>query len=812
MKLFYRHISNFTIRHWGTIIVVTVILTGLATYTSSFLGFKGDFIDLLPPHSQSVKDLNIIKERVGGEGYLVLVLEGGETQKKKEFTEKLVPELKKFKEVTYVEYKFDKTFFEDRNLLYIDESDLKTLETRLQEKIQYERNKVNPFYINLLDEKNDFNIDDIKEKYSKAEIKDYYITKNPERLVLLIKPHGFASDLNFCKRLLAKTQSAIAALDPTSFDPALTVKYTGRYVTRIEETDFMFSDLKLTTIIALIGIFSLLSLYTRSLTTTLFIGAPLMISLMYELAFATLTIGYLNLVSSILLGILSGMGIDYSVHLYLRYLEERRNHKSLEQAIHIIHSSTGKPMLLAGITTVAACLGLSPSEVVGFSQFGWVCGSGIVFCMLNSYFLLPALIIAREKIKPMRYKMALVTAPHDFLHYPKKYPKPYATLAVFAVFGLISLWGITQIHFDYDFRKLSADKNKTLALQEEISDAFGVSLSPTIVYSPKLEDIPKISDVLTQVKKSTPSSTIKEGLSLFSYVPEHQEEKIPHIRQLGEIGQDKVLRFLEGEPKQQIENLKRWAQVRPFGINDLPQHLRQQFDAANGYTGSFLFVFPAIDLWQGKDVIRYANEIRIFKEKAQKKDLNISIASEAVIFSDILTLIETEGPKAILFCFLAILLILWIDIRNIRSVFLVLTPVITGILCTMGVMYIFNIKLNFMNSVVFPILLGLGIDNGVYIQHRYQEMGQGSLRFVLRHTGAAIFLSSTTTMIGFGSLLFAVHKGLNSVGLLAFIGMASCFVVSMSLFPAILQILEDRSIHHAQKLAQVPPQEEIKKL
>src|SRR3989338_1144563 len=121
---------------------------------------------------------------------------------------------------------------------------------------------MNPFYIDLLEEKKEFNIDDIKNKYSTAEIKDYYITKNPTRLIVLIKPNGFAGSLEFCRTLLSKTQATIAQLNPKSFDTDLKIRYTGRYVTRIEETEFMFKDLKRITLISLIGIFLLLALYT----------------------------------------------------------------------------------------------------------------------------------------------------------------------------------------------------------------------------------------------------------------------------------------------------------------------------------------------------------------------------------------------------------------------------------------------------------------------------------------------------------------------------------------------------------------------
>lgn len=794
MNILLSKISAFTFKYHRLILLVTILLICASIYIVRSLGFRGDFVDLLPPDFPSVRDLDVIKARAGGEGYLVIVLETPNIEKAKVFAEELVPRISQLKEILYVDYKFDKPFFEERNLLFIDLEDLKTLQTRLKKKIDFERRRANPFYIDLLDEKDDFSVADIKEKYSKATIKDYYITKDQRRLVILAKPSGFANNLEFCRRLLSKTQKIVSELKPVSFDPAIKVRYTGRYVVRIEETESMFSDLKRTSVFAITGIFTLVTLYLRQWLAIFFIGIPLFTSLLYSMAFTTLTIGYLNMFTTVLIGILTGMGIDFGIHLYLRYLEERQKSKSVREAIHIMQSSTGRAVFFAAATTVAAFFVLIPTEFIGFSQFGWIASFGMILCFLNTYFLLPALLIFRENILPMKQKLHLVTPSQDFLIKSptlRRYPKPWATLACFGLFSLFSLWALTKIEFDHDFRKLSSDRYGTLALQEEISVDFGVSLSPTVVYANHPEDIPKLTENLNQIRDAKgEKSTVKKGLSLYSYVPEEQEIKLPEIRKLGEIARDKTTRFLEGEEAAHIENLKRWAEVTPFTVRDLPPPLIKQYTAVNGHHGSFLFIFPAIDLWHGRDVIRFSNEILEFKEKT--KEYDIHVASEALIYSDIFSLVKKEGPWALAVSMVAVFLLTWIFVKRIRSVFLVFSPLISGIICLVGIMYLFGIQFNFMNSIIFPILIGLGIDNGIHIYHRYREAGPGSLRFVLQKTGDAIFLSSTTTMLGFGALLIAFHKGLQSIGLLAVVGMGICFLTSVTVLPAILQILEDK--------------------
>jgi predicted RND superfamily exporter protein len=108
-------------------------------------------------------------------------------------------------------------------------------------------------------------------------------------------------------------------------------------------------------------------------------------------------------------------------------------------------------------------------------------------------------------------------------------------------------------------------------------------------------------------------------------------------------------------------------------------------------------------------------------------------------------------------------------------------------------MYLFDIRLNLYNMVAFPTMIGMGIDNGVHIYHRYREEGRHSLRLVLRTTGIALLATSLTTMVGFSGLIPANHPALVSIGTLSLIGLGCCFITAVTLLPAILQLGEKKS-------------------
>ena len=151
-----------------------------------------------------------------------------------------------------------------------------------------------------------------------------------------------------------------------------------------------------------------------------------------------------------------------------------------------------------------------------------------------------------------------------------------------------------------------------------------------------------------------------------------------------------------------------------------------------------------------------------------------------------------DSVVAVVLTLLVVTIVLFIDLRNIVHTLLVLTPLLTALVWVTGFMYVFDIKLNLYNMIAFPTIIGMGIDNGVHVFHRFREAGKGSLRLVLRTTGIALLATSLTTMVGFAGLVPAHHPALTSIGVLSLIGLGCCFITSVTLLPALLQMREQR--------------------
>ena len=119
-------------------------------------------------------------------------------------------------------------------------------------------------------------------------------------------------------------------------------------------------------------------------------------------------------------------------------------------------------------------------------------------------------------------------------------------------------------------------------------------------------------------------------------------------------------------------------------------------------------------------------------------------------------------------------------------------PLVVGILWMILVAFVSGLKMNVFNMVVIPTVVGIGIDSAIHIYHRYRNEGVENMDTTLKNTGGAVLFSSLTTFVGFASIAFAHHRGLNSIGVVASIGIVTVTVANLIFFPAFLKLLESR--------------------
>jgi predicted RND superfamily exporter protein len=140
-----------------------------------------------------------------------------------------------------------------------------------------------------------------------------------------------------------------------------------------------------------------------------------------------------------------------------------------------------------------------------------------------------------------------------------------------------------------------------------------------------------------------------------------------------------------------------------------------------------------------------------------------------------------------------ILLSLIIILRTTKFALLALVPLMLGIIFTLSTIALLDVKVSLYNLIGIPIVLGIGIDDGLHIVHAFRKSPGGGANSAMLKAGPAIFLTSITSMIGFGCLSFYNHPGISSLGIVTFIGVGWCFLSTLLFLPIMLDFLSKKN-------------------
>ncbi|MBT4608820.1 MAG: MMPL family transporter [Gemmatimonadetes bacterium] len=771
---------------------MSLVLSLVAGSFAAQLKIKADSANLLPDDYISVSELNRIKERVGGIGPLMVIVNGEELSACVDFIHALADSLEGSPLINSVirGRTAEMEFLSHNRLLYMDLDDLSDLHGRVADKIELETLKKNPFYMGFEeDEEDPLDVSDIEAKYEHYELsgydRNYYLTEEGNGVILRLYPTGVITDVKFTKRLLALLDRTIESLDAQRYHPSLEVTYKGSFKNASTQYTIVLQDLKSTAMYAFLGVLVLISLYFRRLLSPLFIVFPLLMSLSWTFGVTYLVIGNLNQITVCLFAILFGLGIDFGIHIFARYREARRRGLDIEQALIETVCHTGSALTTTALTTAVAFFSLLFSDFKGFSEFGFIVGTGILFSLVAMVVVCPAFIVLAERFGLVRLQQASVP---EHLIRRGRYPIPHLTLLLGILATAFSLYHVNDLSFEYDFKKLKPEVVQT-GPQASLPDKLKETRSPAIVLTEsRAEALAVVAEVKRIQAERGDSSTVLSVKSVYSFLPADQEQKLTLIADLRQMI-DANLDLLDENDRTRVDSLRQYLDVRILELTDLPEDMTKSFSSKEGEILNFVQINASVPLRDGRNSINFAREVKVIET-----DLGTFYASSPhIIFAEMLELMLDDAVIAVIVTLLVVSIVLVIDLGSVLSAALVLTPLLTGLAWVTGLMYVLDFRINIYNMVAFPTVIGMGIDNAVHIFHRYREAGPGSLRLVLRTTGVALMATTLTTMVGFAGLVPAHHPALYWIGTVSLLGLGCAFITAVTLLPALLQLLEGRS-------------------
>ena len=572
--------KNITQKYPGRILIVALLLSGFSIYISTGLSYDSRMDNLLPKDLPLIKEFNEVVAKTGGSGPLVVVLEGLGQDKAPLVISQLSQRFKKVSGTQYVDSQLPKEFLNNKQLLLLSRSELIQLELLVDQGIQYARDQLtgislgnelfNPEKLQKLSEDYQF-FDEISPFHKGKKQRNYYI---------FIKPKGTVADTTFTKGFVDDIQRAIDDSGLENKISNLKIKLTGSLIVRLEENTFIKHDLEKSALLAAFLVVAIILLYTRSWFSILLIIFPLLLSMTYTFAVTRLVIGHLNIISGFLVAILMGLGIDYGIHLYIRFKQELLKGRSIPEASEMVVTQVGRSGIISMLTTISVFSILSFSDFLGFAEFGKIATIGIISAFFTYIFIFPAQTIFYDRVawlgkpKPRLFILKIYNLYSSTPH--------FLSLGFLAVL-LISFFLLPHVKFEYDFQKLRGD-SPAAEYETKTTDDFGFAFSPTVMLASKTKDLFYTHQALEEVKENNgKDSTIGIYYSLNNFSQKEFESKKEILERIRELfyEEKEIIRLALGSTR--FEKFKLMLAARPFDESAIPRSLKEKLTAKDDF-------------------------------------------------------------------------------------------------------------------------------------------------------------------------------------------------------------------------------------
>lgn len=823
-----RPLLSFNYKHPFIVLGIAVSSAVIASIFAIQLKIDTDLANLLPEKNGHVLALEQLQQTVGGESEMTVAIKSPSFADNKRFAEDLVDQSLKLYDDRTDNYFFngatlrkDTEVLKDNALYFATMGELQEVTQYLQDEIRTSKEEANPFLIDFGDEEetdddgSGENIEGFEESYD-ALIPSEYST-SPDSTILLVNfaPTGSKSDLTYLEDMFAAYDSLVTAMEPATYNKEMEVKFAGRLKRHLGQLESILNDVfrsfatGISSVILLVMFYFFIKKYVnyrrgadkyqnhgfwshalRIPVPVLLIGLPLLVSLAWTFGITYAVLGMLNTMTSVLFVILFGMGIDYGIHFYARYIEFRSDGMNVEEALYKTYDNTGSAIAVSGFTTAFSLLVLIVAQFRGFSEFGFIAGTGIILALFCMLFVLPAILVIFEK-----WNWILVNT-NEESHQKKtifrRFPYARVVVVVSLLISVVVLFKSPSLSFQYNFGELEPeiaeyDDFREVASQAEEND----KRNPAYILADNRQQVLEIVDKLrTKMRSDTTSPTILDVQALPERFPETQAEIDKKLESIARIRQLLGDPIIEGQQDEQLEKLRRAAQTtEAVNMDEIPDYFKNQFTNRQGEVGNFVIVYPSVGLSDGRKSIAFKDDVG---EVTLDGGETFYAASTSIIGAEMLDLMRSESPWMIGATLFMVFILMLLSFRSIKWTLIAMLPLIVGLLWLFGIMLLTGMMFNLYNLVVLPAILGIGEDNGVHITSRYLEDDTKNMGEVLSSTGQHITIGSLTTMLGFSGLLFTNHPGLQSLGTMAVIGIGMTLVTALTFLPALIQWLEDK--------------------
>ncbi|MBC7081246.1 MAG: RND family transporter [Thermoplasmatales archaeon] len=564
-------------------------------------------------------------------------------------------------------------------------------------------------------------------------------------------------------------------------------KITGEKIISNEINEMTDKSNRIIGIGIFIAIAFLLFLDLRKISYVILSFAGLFISLIWT--FGTMSILNINFnaLYVAIMPLIMGLGVDYSIHLFHRYINERNNGKRAGEAIANAIANTGTALFLATITTCIGFLSFLTATIPPLRYFGFLCAIGIIYTFIVTITLLAS----------VRY---FIDKKDDFGLYEKKsfsfdflikkqtnfvVKKPKIVILFFSIFTIIMLFSMGNVKTGFRIEEFLPEESPSIKTLNKINENFPffIQSEDYIIIEEnvtKLKTLKEIKEMHKNMKDDefilkTPDGGIKV-LSVVSLI-EDAVKKNRTIAEKFNIGED-------GLPKsdEDVKNIYDYL----YENKEYKNEIRRVLHRKNGEYDASLIIIYNNAISSGGDVNK---NIEKFYNQLKEDILgNAIITGPTILTYTITSSLVKNQIKSTLICIILSIIILAIIYKDFILGFLNILPVGIASIWIVGSMALMNYSLNVMTIMVTSLTIGLGITYSIHITDRFRKSDKSkeSMFEILSSTGSAIVGAALTTIAGFSMLIFSPMPPERQFGVIMCLTILYSFIASITLLPSIL--------------------------
>lgn len=812
-----------------------------AGYSASKLQLRTSFSELLPDNKPSVVELRRVNQRLLAQATLTVVAEASGPDILKAYVDAIAPKIAalgpEYVSGVDVGPKPIEDFLRQRKHLYAPLRDLQQLRDEVVEYFDSTVARSVGFDLGLDDGEEESKpsppiekphdgattetekrlhgvLARLKQQEANAENSrvgrdGYYLGEEGKLIALLVRTSLGSGDpkaFELQRRIAEMTKE----LGFEGRDSRFRIHFTGNLITSAEAQRSVIKDLTEVGALGVAFVLGIVFLFFLRIRTVLAMTLTIALGLVWSFGAAQLTVGYLNTATGFLVSIIAGNGINFGIIFMARYIEARRDEKlNVPDAILVSQQDTWSATLAAAGAAMIAYGSLAITDFRGFRHFGIIGGAGMLLCWAGTYALLPVLLVISERVRPMFEGEAPWRR-----HLRGYYGVPFAWAVrrgprFLSLFGLglgvigtvLSVLYFAHDPMEYDMRKIGNDRTSPTSASmlsvrvDRIVGRLGQDGRAIV-----LDRIDQVAPLVTELERRleaapTDKKPFDKVVSIFNLIPKDQPKKLELLSEI----KDRLSRARAHGAIGDVD----WERIKPelpdslseVGVDDLPEAVARPFMERSGRRGTIVYIVPRTgrSVYDAHYLFQFADA---FREIRLPNGEVIRGSGDPVIFSDMLINVGEDAPKAIAISLLGTLLVILLAFRGRASAWAALGALLIGMVWLIGIFYLLEIRLNFLNFVAIPISIGVGADYALNIMKRREIVGQQAMDRLLVETGGAVVLCSLTTQLGYFALLSSINGAVRSFGLAAALGEITTLLAAALALPAWLGWLRQKHDFH----------------